>query len=90
MTSRTVHIAGMLIHAKPEALEAAASVVRRFGAADIQATGVAGKLAVAIECAHERELADCVEQLQAIPGVISVSMTAHFIEDAAELSAEMP
>lgn len=90
MTSRTVHIAGMLIHAKPEALELVAAVVRRCGDADMQPTGVPGKLAVAIECAHERDLADCVEQFHAIPGVISVSITSHYIEDAASLAAELP
>jgi len=79
----------MLVHAKPEALESAAAVLRRFGAADIQATGVVGKLAVAIECAHERELADCIEQVHAIPGVISVSITSHYIEDAVSLAEEM-
>jgi pyrimidine-nucleoside phosphorylase len=36
------------------------------------------------------EIAECIEQLQAVPGVISVSMTSHYIEDAAELAAEMP
>lgn len=80
----------MLIHAKPEALELVAAVVRRFGDADMQPNGVPGKLAVAIECAHERDLADCVEQFHAIPGVISVSITSHYIEDAASLAAELP
>lgn len=90
MTTRTVHIAGMLIHAKPEALDSAAATVRGFAAADVLPTGVVGKLAVVMECAHERELADCVNQLQAISGVISVSITSHYIEDAAELAARMP
>ncbi len=90
MRGHNVHIAGMLIHAKPEALEAAMSVLRDCGAAEIHPTGLVGKLAVVLECAHEREIADCIEQVQAISGVISVSMTSHYIEEAAALAAEMP
>lgn len=90
MTGRNVHIAGMLIHAKPEALESVLRTVRSLHAADIHETGMVGKLAVVLECAYEREIASCIEQVQAIPGVLSVSMTSHYIEDAAELAAEMP
>jgi nitrate reductase NapD len=90
MTRSTVHIAGMLVHARPEALDAAMAAVRGFSNAEIHATGVIGKFAAVLECAREREIAECIEQLQAIPGVISVSMTSHYIEDAAELAAEMP
>lgn len=90
MRSHNVHIAGMLIHARPEALEAASAALRSFGTAEIHATGIVGKLAAVIECSSEREIADCIEQVQALPGVIAISMTSHYIEDAAALAAEMP
>ncbi len=90
MTRATVHIAGMLVHARPDAVETAIEAVRGFNHAEVHASGIVGKFAVVLECTREREIAECIEQLQAIPGVISVSMTSHYIEDAAELAAEMP
>lgn len=90
MTRSMVHIAGMLVHARPEALDAAIRTVRGFEGADVHETGIVGKFAVVLECTREREIAECIEQLQAVPGVISVSMTSHYIEDAADLAAEMP
>jgi nitrate reductase NapD len=90
MTRSTVHIAGMLVHVRPEALDAAINTVRAFEGAEVHATGIVGKFAAVLECTREREIAECIEQLQAVPGVISVSMTSHYIEDAADLAAGMP
>jgi nitrate reductase NapD len=90
MTRSIVHIAGMLVHARPEAIEAAIRTVRGFRGAEVHETGIVGKFAAVLECTHERDIADCIEQLHAVPGVISVSMTSHYIEDAADLAAEMP
>jgi nitrate reductase NapAB chaperone NapD len=73
MSGQHVHIAGMLIHAKPDALDAVARLLRASGNAEIHETGVVGKLAAVIECASEREIADRIERVQAVPGVISVS-----------------
>jgi periplasmic nitrate reductase NapD len=85
-----IHIAGMLVHAREDAMDEAVQAVARFGNAQIHSTGVAGKFVVVLECTHEREIADCIEHAQAVPGVVSVSMTSHFVEDAAALGAEMP
>jgi nitrate reductase NapAB chaperone NapD len=80
----------MLVHARADAMESAMQALRLSASAEIHETGVPGKFAAVLECAHERELADCIERVQALPGVLSVSMTSHYIEDAAALSLEMP
>jgi nitrate reductase NapAB chaperone NapD len=89
VSSSKIHIAGMLVHTRTDAMESAMAVARRFGA-EVHASGIAGKFVAVLETAHEREIADCIEHVQAVAGVIAVSMTSHYIEDAAALAAEMP
>ena len=85
-----VHIAGMLIHALPEAMEDAMQTLRSISAAEVHSTGVPGKFVGVIECAHERDIGRVIERMQSLAGVVSVAMTSHFIEDTVSLAAEMP
>ena len=88
--SETVHIAGMLIHTRLDAIDSAMHAIRHSRNTEVHLTGVPGKFIAVIECAHERELARIIEEMQSHPGVISVSMTSHYIEDMVALAAEMP
>jgi nitrate reductase NapD len=89
VSSSKIHIAGMLVHTRTDAMEAAMAAARRLGA-EVHGSGVAGKFVAVLETEHERQIGDCIERVQAVPGVIAVSMTSHYIEDAASLAAEMP
>ena len=84
-----VHIAGMLIHTRPDAMANAIQTLRALSA-EIHNTAIPGKFVAVLECAHERELGRIIDEIQKLPGVVSVSMTSHFIEDSAALAAEMP
>lgn len=85
-----IHIAGMLIHTRPDAMPNAMQTLRDLSDAEIHATDLPGKFVAVLECAHERELGKIIEAMQAVPGVVSVAMTSHFIEDSLALAAEMP
>lgn len=85
-----VHIAGMLIHTRPDAMEQAMQTLQSIGAAEVHPTGLPGKFVGVIECAHERELGRIIDHMQSLTGVVSVAMTSHFIEDSVSLAAEMP
>jgi nitrate reductase NapAB chaperone NapD len=85
-----IHIAGMLIHTRPDVMEEAMQALRSISAAEIHPTGMPGKFVGVIECAHEREIGRVIEQMQSLSGVVSISMTSHYIEDAVSLAAEMP
>lgn len=89
MSSHVVHIAGVLVHARPEAVEAAMSAMREHEGVEIHDTGIPGKFVAVLECEHEREIGRCIERVQAVQGVVSVSMTSHFIEEAAALAAPL-
>lgn len=89
MSGTKVHIAGMLVHTRVDALDAAMAVAQRLGA-EVHASGIPGKFVAVLETDRERAIGDCIEQVQAVEGVIAVSMTSHYIEDAAALAAKMP
>lgn len=84
-----VHIAGMLIHARPDAMEAAMQALRSISGVEVHPTGVPGKFVGVVECAHEREIGRVIEHMQSQTGVVSVAMTSHYIEDTVSLAAEM-
>lgn len=88
--SEKVHIAGMLIHTRPDVMEEAMQALRSISEAEVHPTGLPGKFVGVIECAHERELGRIIEHMQALTGVVSVAMTSHYIEDSVSLAAEMP
>lgn len=85
-----VHIAGMLIHTLPDAMEEAMQALRSMSGVEVHLTGVPGKFVGVVECAHEREIGRIIEHVQSLTGVVSVAMTSHFIEDMVALAAEMP
>ena len=85
-----VHIAGMLIHTRPDIMEEAMQALRSLSAAEVHTTGVPGKFVGVIECAHERDIGRVIEHMQSMTGVVSVAMTSHYIEDTVSLAAEMP
>lgn len=84
-----VHIASLLVHAIPERIDAARAAIASIPDAELHATAHPGKFAVVLECADEGAVADCVNALHAAPGVLTVSIVSHLIEDADALDEEM-
>jgi periplasmic nitrate reductase NapD len=83
-----VHIASLLVHAKPEHLEEILATVRTFAGAELHATQHPAKLVVVLESAEEHAIGRCVDALHAAPGVLTVSIVSHLIEDAAALDED--
>lgn len=85
-----VHIAGMLVHTRPDVMEEAMQAMRSISAAEVHPTGMPGKFVGVIECAHERDIGRVIDHMQSLSGVVSIAMTSHYIEDTVSLAAEMP
>lgn len=83
--SEIIHIAGLLVHARPEVLTQVKACLAANGAVRISDTGAAGKCAAVIEAHQERALGECIEALTGLAGVVSVSMTSHYIEERSTL-----
>ena len=82
MNASAVHIASFLVHARSEKIEQAIALARTLPGASTRRTRCPAKFAVVLECASEREIAECIERVQNLPGVVCVSMSAHFTDDS--------
>jgi nitrate reductase NapD len=84
-----VHIASLLVHALPERVDAARAALAHIEGAELHATEHPAKFVVVLESASEGAIADCVNELHAAPGVLTVSIVSHLVEDADALNEEV-
>jgi nitrate reductase NapD len=83
-----VHIASLLVHATPAACEAIKQLLRDTPGIELHDTQHTGKLALLLESANDRAIADTAARVQGIAGVIGVSVIAHFIETERNLQED--
>lgn len=84
-----VHIVSLLVHAIPAQVAATQAALADVAGVELQATAHAGKFIVLLETSDEQAIADCVNQLHACRGVITVSVIAHLIESVETLDEEI-
>lgn len=75
-----VHIVSLLVQATPAGCEAVRSAVASMPAAELHETHQANKLAVVLESADSRAIADAATELQQLSGVLTVSIVVHLVE----------
>jgi nitrate reductase NapD len=83
-----IHIASLLVHGKPAALEIVRALAPELPRAEVHETAHAAKLAIVLEAANDRAIGDAVARLQDVPGVIAISIVAHIAETEASLREE--
>jgi len=84
-----VHIASLLIRVVPPHADAVHDHAAGFPNAEVHRSPHPGKLVVVLESADDRELARCIDELHALPGVLTVSIVSHLLEDANRLDEVM-
>jgi nitrate reductase NapD len=85
-TDSVVHIASLLVHALPGRIEDVRAAAASIAGAELHPTPHPGKLVIALECADERRIADCINALHAAPGVLTVSVISHVIDESPQQS----
>lgn len=88
-SSECVHIVSLLVHAIPGRIAATRAALAAVPGVELQATAHPGKFIVLLESSDEQTIADCVNHLHTIRGVITVSVVAHLIESADALNEEI-
>ena len=78
----SVHIASLLVQCLPKNLEATASALEKLEGTEVPARDEKGKLIVLLELATEYALLERTRQIETMPGVISVSMVYHQLDEA--------
>ena len=82
------HIASLLVQAKPDALDSVRTLIRAWPDSEVHDTPDPRKLAVVLEAASDRAIGDAVAAIQALSGVLSVSIVAHLAESEEMLRQE--
>jgi nitrate reductase NapD len=83
-----VHIASLLIQATPTGLDAVRAAIGSMPGAELHETGHSGKVAVVLESADSRAIADATTELQQLSGVLTVSIVAHLMESPSALEQQ--
>lgn len=80
-----ISIAGMLVHANPERLEAVQQHLTHLPGVEVHAVTPEGKLVVTVDESETQTRGESLMRLHEIEGVLSASMIYHHFEhDAAE------
>jgi nitrate reductase NapD len=83
--SAELHIAGIVVHARPENIAAIRAAITAMAGAEIHGEQ-GGKLVVTVEAARAADLADTVTAIGRLAGVLSASPVYHHAEDLEETS----
>ena len=72
--SEELHIAGVVVHARPESVQRVAAAIAELPGAEIHATSGDGKLVVTLEAPSAREIAARIDDIQQFEAVLSASL----------------
>jgi nitrate reductase NapD len=84
-----LHIAGIVVQARPESLPAVCQAIGEFPGAEVHAVSEHGKLIVTLEGHHASEVVAQLNAIRALPGVYSVALVYQRNEDIEWLNEEL-
>lgn len=73
----TLHIASLLVHARPELFEAVKANLRHLDGLELHQESPLGKLVVVLETEHENQILQRIDQITALPGVLNAALVYH-------------
>lgn len=72
-----LHIASLLVHCRPELLEAVKRNLVLLPGVELHQESAAGKLVVVLEAEHESRILDTIGHIQQMPGVLNAALIYH-------------
>lgn len=87
--SDEVHIAGIVIHARPEAVASLRKTIPLIPKAEVHAASEDGRLVVTLETDGIRRTADYMDAIRALPGVLNVALVYQHAESASAFDEEI-
>lgn len=80
--SSAFHIASLVVHCRPDRAASLESAIALLPGAEVPTSDRAGKLVVTLESASEQRIARQLEEIGAMPGVLSATLVFHHVESA--------
>ncbi|MBF6038414.1 chaperone NapD [Pseudomonas sp. P154a] len=79
--AETLHIASLVVLARPELFEAVKANLRLLTGVELHHESPVGKLVVVLEMEEESEISKRITQINGLPGVLNASLVYHEILD---------
>lgn len=73
----TLHIASLLVHCRPEFLDAVKGNLALLAGLELHQQSPAGKIVVVLEAEHESRILDTINHIQQLPGVLNAALIYH-------------
>jgi len=73
----TLHIASLLVHARPELLEAVKANLRLLDGVELHQESPLGKLVVVLETDNEQQILQRIDSINQLPGVLNAALVYH-------------
>jgi nitrate reductase NapD len=78
-----LHIASLLVHARPELFEAVKANLSLLDGVELHQQSPLGKLVVVLETANEQQILERIDQISNLPGVLNAALVYHELLDLA-------
>ncbi|WP_374675792.1 chaperone NapD [Ideonella sp.] len=85
-----LHIAGVLVHARPEGLAATCDAIGALPRTDVAQSSAEGRVVVVVEADSGHGVMRVIDALRALPGVVDVALVYQHAEPAAAMNETMP
>ncbi|SEM47888.1 periplasmic nitrate reductase chaperone NapD [Pseudomonas sp. ok272] len=79
----TLHIASLVVLARPELFDAVKANLRLLDNLELHHESTVGKLVVVLEARHEDQILQRIEQISNLPGVLNAALIYHELLDPA-------
>lgn len=79
----TLHIASLVVLARPQLFEAVKANLRLLDGLELHQESAAGKLVVVLETNDENQILQRIEQINNLPGVLNAALIYHQVLDHA-------
>jgi periplasmic nitrate reductase NapD len=88
-TTPEVHVAGVLVHARPETALAVGRTLSGMQGVEVHDVTPEGRLVVVCECTTDRAVFVLIERIREISGVIDTALVYQHAESAAAMEEEI-
>ena len=78
--SEELHVSSLVVHGRPERLEAIRAGLERLDGVEIHAAAPTGKLVITLETASEHEIVTRLTAISLLDGVLSATLVFHQVE----------
>jgi nitrate reductase NapD len=88
MKEEELHVSSLIVHVKPEKISNLTDCISTLQGAELVTVTDNGKAIVVIEATNQREIMQCIDQINEVDGVVHTSLVYHEFEKSTQENSE--